>query len=382
MRQQLTDIAVRQLKPAPKQYKVWDAKTSGFGIVIGSTTKTWFAVYGRQRKFKALGRYPKLSLADARTAAKKLLLERSDRPASKSFGEALDLYKTIHLATLRESSAYALTTLMERHYRKWAAKDLDDIEPGDIVRYLDTLIDTPTERFKAFKELRAFFRWCVGRQYMHTNPCAALRGPETPPSRDRVLSDDELIAVWRAGESQSGNFSKIIRLLILTGMRRGECSKLRGEYINRDKSIITLPGALTKNGKEHQVYYSPMTAALLPAIQIGWLFPARGRPKHAFNGFAQPKAMLDEKSGVDFTLHDLRRTFSTKLAELGVSPHIIERLLNHVRGELSPVARVYNRHNYAKECRAALELWEAHLEQLIRGKKSETVAMFHLNRQL
>lgn len=365
MKSALTDIGVRALKPADKQYKLWDVKTPGFGIIVGATTKSWFAVYGRARKFKALGRYPEMSLAEARTAAKKLLLERSDRPASKSFGEALDHYKVIHLATLRQSSCYALTTLMERHFRRWASKDLDDITGGEIIRHLDTLIDTPTERFKAFKELRSFFRWCVGRQYMHANPCANLRAPETPKSRDRVLSDDELVAVWRAGEAMSGNFSKIIRLLVLTGMRRGECSKLRGEYINREKRIITLPGSVTKNGKEHQVYYGTLTAEILPPTQIGWLFPAKGRPKHPFNGFAQPKTLVDRKCGVLFTLHDLRRTFSTKLAELRIAPHIIERLLNHVRGELSPVARIYNRHTYADECRAALELWERHLTSLL-----------------
>jgi integrase len=374
VRRQLTDLSVRQLKAAEKQYKVWDAKTPGFGIVVGSTTKSWFAVYGRARKFKALGRYPELSLADARTAAKKLLLERSDRAASKAFGEALDLYKVTHLSTLRKSSSYALTTLMERHYRSWAAKDLEDITGAEIVRYLDTLLDTPTERYKAFKELRAFFRWCMGRQYMHANPCAALRAPETPKSRDRVLTDDELVAVWRAGEAMSGNFSKIIRLLILTGMRRGECSKLRGEYIARDKQVITLPGSITKNGNEHLVYYGPMTAAILPATQIGWLFPAMGRPKNAFNGFAQPKQVVVSNSGVSFSLHDLRRTFSTKLAEQRVYPHIIERLLNHIRGDLSPVAHIYNRHTYADECRAALELWESHLISLLsRSRTTVTV---------
>jgi integrase len=374
MRKQLTDLSVRSLKPAEKQYKVWDAKTPGFGIIVGATTKSWFAVYGRARKFKALGRYPDLSLADARLAAKKLLLERSEGAASKAFGEALDLYQAIHLSTLRKTSAYALTTLLERHYRSWAPKDLDDITGGEIIRYLDTLIDTPTERFKAFKELRAFFSWCVGRQYMHANPCANLRAPETPKTRDRVLSDNELVAVWRAGEAMSGNFSKIIRLLVLTGMRRGECSKLRGEYINREKRIITLPGPLTKNGKEHQIYYGPLTAEILPPTQIGWLFPAKGRPLNPFNGFAQPKTLVDEKSGVSFRLHDLRRTFSTKLAELRVSPHIIERLLNHVRGELSPVARIYNRHSYADECRTALELWEGHLTGLLARKSNKATA--------
>lgn len=95
MRSALTDISVRALKPVGKQFKVWDTKTPGFGIIIGSATKSWFVVYGRSRKFKAIGRYPEMSLADARAAAKRLLIERSDRGASKSFGEALDLYYVV-----------------------------------------------------------------------------------------------------------------------------------------------------------------------------------------------------------------------------------------------------------------------------------------------
>ena len=374
MRATLTDLSVRALKHANKQYKVWDTKTPGFGIIVGSTTKSWFAVYGRSRKFKALGRYPEMTLANARVAAKKFLIERSHRAASKSFGEALALYYAIHLPTLRPSSSYELKGLMERHYRRWAHKDLDDISSGEVIRYIDTLIRTPTERHKAFKELRAFFRWCTGRQYMHANPCENLRAPETPKSRDRVLSDAELVAVWRAAETTRGNFSKIIRLLILTGMRRGECAQLRGEYIDRDKRIITLPGSATKNGNEHHVYYGPLTAAILVPTQIGWLFPARGRPKNAFSGFTQPKRVLERQSGVSFAIHDLRRTFATKLAELRTPPHIIERLLNHIRGEISAVARIYNRHNYADECRAALEHWETHVQKLLVSQTSHAAA--------
>ena len=84
-------------------------------------------------------------------------------------------------------------------------------------------------------------------------------------------------------------------------------------------------------------------------------------------GWGTLKRALNEKCGFsDFTHHDLRRTFATRLAEMGVAPHVIERLLNHVTGTLSPIARIYNRANYEKECRAAMELWETHLTKILR----------------
>jgi integrase len=99
----------------------------------------------------------------------------------------------------------------------------------------------------------------------------------------------------------------------------------------------------------------------------GTLFPARGtNSSKPFSGWSKSKAALDKLSAVsDWTLHDLRRTFATRLAELGVAPHVIERLLNHVTGTVSGVAAVYNRASYLAEMRAAIEVWEAYLREKI-----------------
>lgn len=376
MRATITEMTVRSLKPAARQYRLWDMKTPGFGILVGKS-KSWICMYGPRRKLKAIGKWPDMSLADARTAAKTLMLEKSGRLASKRFGDALDRYYDLHLPTLRHSSAYNLKGLMERHWRTYATRDLDDLTPQDIVLYLDTLTKTPTERHKAFKELRAFYRWCMGRQYTDENPCARLKAPPQPKSRARVLTDAEISKVWNAAENMGGHFSKIVRLLILTGARRGEIAKLRGEYIDRQHRLITLPGEAVKNGRTHTIPYGPLVEGLLPSVHIGWLFPAKGRPLNAFNGFAAPKLQLDKASGVDFDLHDLRRTMATRWAEFGISPHIIERALNHIRGEISPVAQIYNRHTYAKEVAAAYQKWEAHLREVCGVDEPHRDATLH-----
>jgi integrase len=165
-------------------------------------------------------------------------------------------------------------------------------------------------------------------------------------------------------------FGTIVKLLLLTGQRRGEISALRSKYINRADRIITLPAELTKNKSQHSFPYGDLVAQLLPD-RDGYLFPAavpfvHERPTKVFNGWPKAKRTLDEASGVaDWVLHDLRRTFATNLAELGVEPHIIEALINHKSGVISGVAATYNRARYMQPMRDAIAKWEGYLQQVL-----------------
>ena len=126
---------------------------------------------------------------------------------------------------------------------------------------------------------------------------------------------------------------------------------------------------MTKNGREHRIPYSAMVAAVLENIpnESGLLFPARG--KHApFSGWSKSKQTLECDPAIQpWTLHDLRRTFAMNLAELGVPPHITERLLNHVSGTISGIATIYNRHAHMDEMREAVSKWESHLTSLLQS---------------
>jgi integrase len=155
-------------------------------------------------------------------------------------------------------------------------------------------------------------------------------------------------------------------LLILTGQRRGEIAALKRAWVDHEK--ITLPAVLTKNGREHVL---PIGARAQRVIRLagsgpGLLFPARGLPNTPFSGWSKSKKALDRISGVkDWTLHDLRRTFSSGLAALGTPLHVTEKLLNHVSGSISGVAAIYNRHTYMDEMRSAITAWETRLESLL-----------------
>jgi integrase len=92
-----------------------------------------------------------------------------------------------------------------------------------------------------------------------------------------------------------------------------------------------------------------------------------GEGQGGFSGWSRAKKSLDAKlkPKEEWTLHDLRRTAATRMSDLGVQPHIVEAVLNHVSGHKAGVAGIYNRSAYAKEKREALELWANHLRVIV-----------------
>jgi hypothetical protein len=193
----LTDISVRALNYDGTQRTVWDAQLRGFGVRVGTNSKTFCVVVGKRRQRITIGRFPETNLADARKAARKLLANHVDRPATPTLGEALEQYYFIHSPTLRPSTAYNRKGVLERHFRQLENKKLDDLQSAHINSILDGLSKTPTERHQAWKELRTFLRWCIGRQYIESSPCERVKCPPPNRPRERVLSNEELIQVWR-----------------------------------------------------------------------------------------------------------------------------------------------------------------------------------------
>ena len=373
MRAHLTEIAVRALKPvAGKQFKVWDSATPGFGVLVNERSKSWIVMRGRERTLKVIGRFPSKSLSEARLEAKKLLVTDSDvsQPPSPSFLETREQFLEKHGAALRPRSLYQIKRTLTLYFN-WE-KPLTEITHNDVATAVER-ITKPSERAHALKDIKTFFAWCVPR-YMPHSPCAGLKKPEQK-SRSRVLSEFELAAVWKAADAAGYPFGSIVQLLILTGQRRSEIGGLRRSWIDADKRTITFPAAITKNGVDHTLPYGDTVAALLSSLSgdDDLFFPARGNPENAFNGYSPSKVRLDkfikgnnEKSPVAaWTLHDLRRTFATNLAALGIPIHVTEKLLNHISGTVSGVAAIYNRHAYLDEMRKAMTDWETRLREII-----------------
>jgi len=354
-----TDLTIRSLKPGA----YFDTKTPAFGIRVGKNRKTWIVVRGRERIRTRIGHYPALPLSEARKKALVLLGTPLEEQPVSTFAEGRELFIRTHCAQhQRESTRKETERLLTKHFAPLDRKLLSAITTAQITGILDGLLDTPSEAQHAFKAARTFFRWAERRGYCK-NPCT-MAAPAREKARERVLTDDELKQVYTAGE---GSFGQIVRLLILTGQRRTEISALRWEHVDLDKAEISLPPEAVKNGRRHTFPIGAMAKTILEGIprKSPYVFPARRR-EGPFAGFSASKAHLDKTAGVkDWTLHDLRRTFATNLAALGVPPHVVERLLNHVTGTLSPIALRYNKATYDKEMRAALELWESRLATLL-----------------
>lgn len=338
----LTDLSLRSLKPG----MYWDVTVPAFGIRVQKRRRTFLVMMGRERKRIPLGHWPQTKLADARTNARRILYA-DEQPATTSLSmlAAVDKYfDTIRLSPRWEREQ---RRLIRKHFlTKHGARDIATVTTQHILHVTDALAGRPSEQVHTHKALQTFFRWAFRRSLIDQDPMARLKLPAKLSTRERVLSYDELAKVWAASD-QLGNFGGVVRLLILTGQRRGEIGNIHLATTSND--AITWPKHIIKNRREHTIPLTPRTAHLVPQIE----------PQFAWS---KPKVQLDKLCGVvDWTLHDLRRTFATNLAELGVAPHIIERILNHITGSISPLARIYNRATYHKEMRAALELYEHHL---------------------
>jgi len=209
----LTDLGIRALGPG----LYFDAKTPSFGIRVGKNRKTWIVLKGENRTKVRIGHYPALSLQDARRKALVTLGSPFQPPDAAAFTSVREEFLEKHGATLRPRSLYQIRRTLNLYF-KWP-KPIDKITHNDVVSALDG-IKKPSERAHAMKDIKTLFTWCVPRHIAHS-PCEGIRKIEQK-DRERVLTHPELIAVWRAAEAFEYPFGPIVRLLIITGQRRGE----------------------------------------------------------------------------------------------------------------------------------------------------------------
>lgn len=390
----LTDTSVRSLASPPKGQKIYfDDGFPNFGCRVSQGgSKSFVVQHGPNRHLITLGRYPVLSLKNAREIAHERLAEITlgrHRPKSIAWDDAVAQYLDDCKQHNRSRTVADYTRLLARHF-PFGRMRLADITYDDINRKISRLADTPSEQNHALVVVKIFFAWAMRppRRYLHQDPCQGMVRAKRP-ARERVLTDTELAAIFATTMQGVDAFSCIVALLILSGQRRTEIGALKRSYIDDQNQIITLPGAATKNGRAHTFPCGPLAASMLTRIpridNEDYLFPAsrahvRGLPTTSFNAWAKAKHDFDARVRktapiADYQLRDLRRTAATSWARLGVAPHIVEKLLNHTFGTLinrtdgvvSAVAGVYNRHAYLDEMRAAMSLWERHLKGLLKS---------------
>jgi integrase len=201
------------------------------------------------------------------------------------------------------------------------------------------------------------------------------------------LADDELNAVWQGAEAIGWPFGQIIRMLVLTGQRRGEVAGMRWQELNFDAKTWTLPKERCKNGIEHVVPLSRPAIEILeslPRIAGDLVFSYNGRTVP--DGFDRAKKRIDAfiagRKGQpipEWRLHDLRRTFASGCARLGIAIHVVERCLNHSSGTFRGIVSVYQKHDFADEKRVAMETWARHVESVVSGDAGGNVIELKAN---
>lgn len=361
----LTDLLIKQIQfPETGQKTYFDDALPGFGVRVSQGgAKSFVVMSGRARKLKTLGRYPDLTLSDARKKAK--LVQAVEEPQSPglpsvTFSNARDRFIEDTKARTKTRTVDEYERLLKRHFP--FENELTAVSRKDIVEHITKLRNVPSIEQHAFVAIRTMMNWCVRHGLLDVSPVPKLRF--STHSRTRVLTDDELKSVWNRAQAVGYPYGAIVQLLILTGQRRGEIAGLRRSWIEDD--AITFPAGFTKNKREHRIPIGPLTKEIIAAIPgtTDLLFPAKGKGKEElpFNGWSKCKSEFDKPlSLVPYTLHDFRRTYSSNLAKLDVPIHVTEKLLNHVSGTISGVAAVYNRHSYWEEMISAIAVHEANL---------------------
>jgi integrase len=384
----------------------FDDKLRGFGFRLRRSRRgdkvlsSWIVQYRRAGGTRrvTLGDANVVDCEKARRAAKDILAEaqlgrdpqaerteRRHKDRSTLIG-IVDDYLELKTRKVRPKSLSEIKRYLNGDYFKPLHRmAIDNISRKDVSTCLIAIARKHSENTAALAKdaLSAFFVWAMQAGAVEQNPVIGSYKPERSKGRNRVLSNAELVAVWRACEDDT--YGKIVRLLILTGARRQEIGSLRwseldpdlrGSELEPERRTWTLPSARAKNERALTLSLPPAAWAIIDSVprEDGreHLFGARG-----FTGWAGAKAALDKRLGEavkpPFVIHDLRRTVATRMADIGIPPHIIETIQNHHSGHKAGVAGVYNRSSYEREVRNALAIWADHIRSLVAGEAPQII---------
>jgi integrase len=353
---------------------LWDTHVTGFGARRQTNGIFYYVRYrhGGQQTVHSLGRHGPLTPDTARAKARQLLglvAGGTDPFAQALSGEGLattvDRYLDRKRSLVKPNSFREVERYLRDHSSPLHRLRLGEIDRRKVAALLGE-IETSSgavTRNRLRSALSAFFAWCITEGLLDANPVTGTAQADEGRSRERVLTAEELRALWRSLDN--GPFSEILRLLLLTGQRRNEIGRLHWSEIDLPRKLIVLGAERVKNSRQHELPLSRQTLEIIERQprrnSSAFLFS----DKQGFGDWDGAKIRLDQRLDIaPWRIHDLRRTAATGMAELRVQPHIIEAVLNHVSGHKAGVAGIYNRARYEGEMREALQRWADHLDQI------------------
>jgi integrase len=369
-----------------RDVQVFDDALPGFGIrKFDSGRASYFVKFnvGKQQRRLTLGAVVPGNLVEMRRKASTILSKArlgQDAVAEKrhavgkrsgALGTLVARYLSDREPKLRPRYHAEIKRQLERDWKSLHAQSVESIGRQAVISVIDevALRQGEVAADRARVALSGFYGWAIERGYCETNPTLNISPRAQTGSRQRVLTESELVEIWRA--SQDDDYGCIVKLLILTGQRRAEIGDLGWSEIDRAKHQIELPASRTKNGRPHLVPLSSQALEVLDSVDFeeerDLVF---GRGVGGFSGWSKAKAELEARISsarraaglkqpmAPWVLHDLRRSFVTHLNENKLAlPHLVEAIVNHVSGHLAGVAGVYNKAQYLSERREAMQAW-------------------------
>ena len=393
MRTRLTTTFIAGLIcPADKRdgIVVYDTLVPDMGVrVYPSGHKMMVVRYrpGRGRQFQPrfypLGSSEKLGPAEARTAARKFLgdlaLGRNSAAETKQqkveakaaklaeLGAAIDDYeRELNRRKLVKRSEVLSALRRELRDKLGAAADVRAITRRHIVDRLEEIAKTrPGAAGYLRKASTGFFEWLANRGVIPVSPLAGYRKPrrtraEMVDQPGKALADQEIGRLWAATDTR---FGTLVRICLLTGTRRGEAAAMEWDDLDLEAGEWTIRAEVAKTGRGRVVYLAPLAVELLRSVSrisgTPLVFPSDAGT--VITGWTKRVAAVAKAAGVEFTMHDTRRTFRTGLSRLGVDRDTAELCLGHWRGDL---IEAYDRDSAEKRQRAAVTRWAAHIDGL------------------
>jgi integrase len=386
------------LPAGKKDHVEWDDSMPGFGLRMRGDrkhcTKRWLAQYrvGSVQRRESLGDIRKVKIDEARKAARKLFAqaELGVDPAAErakarigtvTLGSVADRYLISKRDALRPSSYAAAARSLNAHWKPLRDRPLNDIKRADIAMRLQDLKKDhgPAAAARARTHLAAFFAWAMGEGLCDVNPVIGTNDPNKgAQARERALNDAEIKAVWQA--CRDDDFSRIVRLLLLTGCRRDEITALEWSEVDLDAGTLTIPGERTKNKRQLTLALpEPALAILRDQPRCAGRIYVFGKVGKGFTGVSHAMAQFQARmaaagnSLAHWSLHDLRRSMRSGLGQLGTPPHVAELVINHVKAGM---VATYDRYHYGPEIAKALLQWSEHVTAVVENRRPKVVPLY------
>jgi integrase len=398
----LKDTFVRGCKPAPDGTRTyyWDTKVQGFGLQITDKGAKSYIYYARIPPSRVptrrrIGDATKLPLAAARQMARdwEALVAQGKDPAAVqrahtqvTFGKVAEDWFTDVVRHQRKGKE--VTTDVKREFvSRWGNKPITTITALDVRDAIRTVNQrAPAQARNVFGYAKRLFDWAVAQHTygLAQSPMEKLRAKDLVDKkviRRRVLTNEELRALWQVAETIGYPYGLVFQLLALTGQRKSEVAEARWREFDLPNKLWTIPPERMKGGAAHAVPLSDDALALLnalPRFKGDYVFSTT-LGKTPVNGFSKAKVRIDAAMAAalgsapdDWVIHDIRRTMRTRLSGLPIEDHVRELVIAHAQPGLH---QVYDQYAYLEEKRQALELWAARLRSIVTPASANVVAL-------